>query len=736
MKNTKATKILLSNIDSQWGVVVNQHSANEYRHIVHFPSEEKKTEFINEKLFKGQNYKELLKNSPSRSFKMISAMDAEISVNIHEEPNESIADLLNKDFAIVEEDGKTMFYAITGVRKGQIIIYQCSLDVFFTYNVTDIFNDNLINVKRAMYDRWDLSGVHPLPSFDKLSPLFTSEPVEDGINEESLIPSYSTEILEYDYTEFMRDSVLANKNEINKKLNELKFEVVHFASGFEVDAATNHTTNSKYDNIDVPYKTFTWPSTRNGIKIILNTTLENHGKISPLIDLSLLKEDNLKEILANAKTMKLTRTSSFNSLLPQLCENAKKIMGGTNKYEWQTRIAIDKWTHPDGSFDYVFLIKIDGAENQDNHTYHISPNADFHPELFNVSYWQRTASKIVDGNTQKATGAFFIRNYQPLDSLPIYKSSQKPIIDVETQHHRISEIVENVHSQEFKAFLSPYRRYEIKFASANRLKLSPQLWDHNDNIEIQLFYGYLIEKNAYVINIPKYDNQYQYSTVNDHRYENKFYIMETNQFIPDEINAWNEYIVQNKNQLDASKLKNKVGLASGILGAFAGIVKGDIKGVVGGISIAGHSALSINQQNAQIKDIKNTPSQVANATSSFLLDSFIRKQQPKLTEYQLPKENHLLVKEFFYKYGYNYANKLMNINHVLDTRYYFNYVEAEDVLENIKINLAPSVKQAIDDAFTQGITIWHYRDKNTFKGIKNYKYQNLELSYMKKLGDI
>ena len=50
-----ATKILLTNKNSPWGIIQNPTTDNVYKHIINFPDPALKDEFINNELFEGQD---------------------------------------------------------------------------------------------------------------------------------------------------------------------------------------------------------------------------------------------------------------------------------------------------------------------------------------------------------------------------------------------------------------------------------------------------------------------------------------------------------------------------------------------------------------------------------------------------------------------------------------------------------------------------------------------------------
>ena len=49
---------------------------------------------------------------------------------------------------------------------------------------------------------------------------------------------------------------------------------------------------------------------------------------------------------------------------------------------------------------------------------------------------------------------------------------------------------------------------------------------------------------------------------------------------------------------------------------------------------------------------------------------------------------------------------------------------------NILCSLDNNISNKLRSIFENGITIWHYRNSETFKGIGNYDYYNKEMSLM------
>lgn len=205
--------------------------------------------------------------------------------------------------------------------------------------------------------------------------------------------------------------------------------------------------------------------------------------------------------------------------------------------------------------------------------------------------------------------------------------------------------------------------------------------------------------------------------------------------IPLRTDAWLTYLSQNKNSMITGyKVASMKATASAVSSVAGGIIGGLLTGNILG-SIAGTGAgiantavnytADIMQRNAQINDIKNTPDKVARTTLDVVLDDVIDDIYIRVNEYGIVEQFEDKVFNYFYHFGYRYNNfKKPNTR----SRYYFNYIKTLGV--NIKTNIDADFRAEIANAYNNGITIWHYRNANTFKGVNNFDYENVELNLM------
>lgn len=95
----------------------------------------------------------------------------------------------------------------------------------------------------------------------------------------------------------------------------------------------------------------------------------------------------------------------------------------------------------------------------------------------------------------------------------------------------------------------------------------------------------------------------------------------------------------------------------------------------------------------------------------------------KVRRYSISDSFKNFVYNYLYHYGY-VANdfKIPNIK----SRYYFNYIQIPDI--NIKTKIDNEYIQKLKSIYNNGITFWHYRDANTWLGVDDYTYENVEMN--------
>lgn len=185
--------------------------------------------------------------------------------------------------------------------------------------------------------------------------------------------------------------------------------------------------------------------------------------------------------------------------------------------------------------------------------------------------------------------------------------------------------------------------------------------------------------------------------------------------------TWLNYLENNKASMISGFVTGAIQTATGI---GIGLATGGI-----GLAVAGTQALNyaggIANSIAQINDIKNKPDEVKNTALDLVLDYSTKDLYLTLNNYDIRPQFKSKVFNYFYHYGYK-CNDFKKPN--TRSRYYFNYIKT--IGANIKTNIDADFRAEIENAYNNGITIWHYRTAGTFKGINNYNYENVETNLL------
>jgi hypothetical protein len=201
-------------------------------------------------------------------------------------------------------------------------------------------------------------------------------------------------------------------------------------------------------------------------------------------------------------------------------------------------------------------------------------------------------------------------------------------------------------------------------------------------------------------------------------YDKSLYTINENE-LPLLTDAWKQYENTHKASLRTGLLVQ----GSMLLGSAAlGVATGGI-----GLVAAGGAAIAFGGQiaNALIKqqDIKNTPDDLVNTGDDVGLNFIKNNLYITENQYEIESSYKQRLFNYFKHYGYK-CNDFKVPN--LKSRYYYNYIKTIGC--NIDSNIDNKYITRIREIFDKGITLWHYRDETTFKGIENYDYENVEMS--------
>lgn len=185
--------------------------------------------------------------------------------------------------------------------------------------------------------------------------------------------------------------------------------------------------------------------------------------------------------------------------------------------------------------------------------------------------------------------------------------------------------------------------------------------------------------------------------------------------------AWLEYQTNNSASING-------GLAVAGAQVVGGIALGALTGGIG-LAVAGSQVLSFAGQIAneliRRKDIKNTPDEVKQAPNDSFTPVLLNNMLVNIEFIEIKPYYKNLVFNYLYHFGYK-CNDFKKPN--LRSRYYFNYIKT--IGANINTGIDADFRNELVTIYDKGITIFHYRDKQTFKGINNYNYENVEMNLM------
>lgn len=716
------TKALLTNLNTVWGVIINPQSSNTYRHILSFKDEVTKKTFINNNLTGGKDFEVELDKQPEIGLTQVTAVTSVFSVNLKNYPNETFDSLLNKDFAIIKEEGVIKYYTLQGTRKGQTIEYQAELDIFFTYDIRTMFTGQT-QIKQAMIDRYSLSGGKLKYAFikddgtvDYTYPIFNNEEF-DSISPDSLVQKEDTMYIGYDYTPHMVNFISGELSDsIKRKANDFLNKLVWNTM------AVSNPDQPKYDDFNgnkMPYYIITWPNhPDDGYSKVPDISIEFYKNKYPDSDIAnkttiSTKTQTIYKLLKMPKVLKSSRQMS---LINPLIENHILYMAGNVPHG---KVIVH---HGSGDISHLEII-LENMETTYNGTKvfgrggvrvaSVEVETSKNEQYLTISRHGRTMSEDFDDIDK--TGFRILNNpdYDPL-SIPITKDE---LI--------INDKIWNP-EMEVKAKFAPYQLLQIKGVTNNTFNYEPQYMISKYQLQWDLINSYELSLSKVLIYSRNYKKIYKKpSTV-----ENRFFVDVGAYNMPTTSTEYDEFNARHKEQFSSGMLSK--GLKTG-LGA-AGLIAGALTGGLGAMpflaassSFAVNSAMEIKGQLAQKEDLKNAPAHVNNASTSWMFDSYIKDYRYKLTLYGLEPNEDLLIKQHFYKYGYNLKDRIDDINKYLDNRYRFNYIQVKGSFENIKLQASGEIKQIINDTLESGVTIWHVRDINTFKGIKEYRYANPEM---------
>lgn len=283
---------------------------------------------------------------------------------------------------------------------------------------------------------------------------------------------------------------------------------------------------------------------------------------------------------------------------------------------------------------------------------------------------------------------------------PIFNTWMTPILNINN--------LKNMY-YESKLYTYPYQYLQLSDNQTNPLIVKNEFLSEDSKIKVVQSVGVTAKLKVYVDN-------YCGDT-------GKFYNL-TNATInelPLMSDAYISYLSQSKATATTGVAINTI---AGVGSLAFGIATGGL-GLVAGLGVAGSIGMDIANQMLQKQDLKQTPDNVRVAGNNAEFD--ILDNNFKITKSLFTIKEEFYKRIFNYLYHYGYAcNNFKTPD--LKSRYYFNYIKTIGVV--IKTGIDNVYKQQLEDIYNNGVTLWHYRNANTFKGVNNYDYENVETNLM------
>ena len=302
-------------------------------------------------------------------------------------------------------------------------------------------------------------------------------------------------------------------------------------------------------------------------------------------------------------------------------------------------------------------------------------------------------------------------NFSKLLKIDYFNSNYAKEYDIEDNITTPSLSIENQKNIEYepKLLTAPYSLLRLnifnKFANLKRENFS-------NGIKLDIAQGIINSTNLLVQPV-------------DYLNEEKGLFSQVKADIDGQINlrtdAWLEYEANNSASINGGLVVAGAQVAGGIaLGALTGGI---------GLAVAGSQVLSFGGQIAneliKRKDLKNTPDEVKQAPNDSFTPVLLNNMLVNMEFIEIKPYYKNLVFNYLYHFGYK-CNDFKKPD--LRSRYYFNYIKT--IGANINTGIDADFRNELVTIYDKGITIFHYRDSQTFKGINNYNYENVEMNLM------
>jgi len=253
----------------------------------------------------------------------------------------------------------------------------------------------------------------------------------------------------------------------------------------------------------------------------------------------------------------------------------------------------------------------------------------------------------------------------------------------------------------------PYNYIMLTDYQSQPLIVKKELLDTNKDVMYVQSVGAFHKSKIYLNN---YNGDYgkYYNTVNN-----------TISELPLLNDAYLNYIAQNKASATAGVAVN---VATGVASLGLGLATGGI-GLVAGLGMALSQGQQIANQVIKMQDLKDTPDSLRQTGNNAEFD--IADDNIGVVGLSLTIKTEFMEKLYNYLYHYGYKCNNFKVPNTR-SRYYFNYIKT--IGATLNTNIDTEWTEKIKQVYDNGVTIWHYRDANTFKGVNNYDYENVQVN--------
>ena len=266
-----------------------------------------------------------------------------------------------------------------------------------------------------------------------------------------------------------------------------------------------------------------------------------------------------------------------------------------------------------------------------------------------------------------------------------------------------------------KLKINPYFYFTLGNQQTTPMLIKNELLDNEtNNIVYNASVGTINKERLYIENYNN-DNLGFYNNI----------INTSNNELTLRTDAYKQYMSQNK----ASSI---AGIALPVLTTLAGIMLAPFTAGTSAVASAGlivgglvSTATVIGNDIAKKVDLKQTPDTLRTSGNNIVFDYLAGNFWYNITSFEIEESAKERLFKYFMHYGYKASEfKVPNTK----SRYYYNFIRLLDV--NLESDLDQSTQEKIRDIYKNGVTFWHYRDKGPFIGIKNYNFENVEMTLM------